>query len=244
MWILSRRCSGRSGARSQGGCRISTDHPSAGKSFAVGAPAGSRGAKEVRCMPTMVRLAENARERPIFEGSHRQGRTDGVSPPTSAFGTTLTGLFLRPPTADRRAASPRIRAASLPTPRSSPPNFATPQSEPPALEDIGAPSPATRSRAYPHLRLLRRGFVPLSRGRARLGSKRRPGVAARRGRGGLADVYGPPFADHRGRSTRCEDQARRARRALPNRDTWATRAAAVRARASKANGFDEGRYVR
>jgi hypothetical protein len=72
---------------------------------------------------------------------------DAVSPPTSAFGTTLIGLFPRPPTADRRAASPRLRAASLPTQRPSPPSFAMPQSGPPTLGDIAAPSPATRSRA-------------------------------------------------------------------------------------------------
>ena len=43
----------------------------------------------------------------------------------------------------------------------------------------------------------------------------------------LADV------DTRASSTRCEDQARGARCALPNRDTRATRTAAVRARVAR-----------
>jgi hypothetical protein len=86
------------------------------------------------------------------------------SPPTSAFDTTPIDLFPRPPTADRRAASPRVRVASAPTQQPWSPNLAPRQSEPPTLEDFVSPSPATRSRAYPNSVSLRRGFVPLSRG--------------------------------------------------------------------------------
>jgi hypothetical protein len=84
---------------------------------------------------------------------------------TSAFGTTPIGLFPRPPTADRRAASPRIRAASPPTRRPSSPNFATLQSEPPTLRDIAAPNLATRSRECLTSVSVKHGFVPLSRRR-------------------------------------------------------------------------------
>jgi hypothetical protein len=66
----------------------------------------------------------------------------------SAADTTLIGLFLEFPTADQRAASLRSPAASLRAPRRGPPNLATLQSEPPTLEDIAAPNPAIRSRAW------------------------------------------------------------------------------------------------
>jgi hypothetical protein len=95
-------------------------------------------------------------------GAHR-GLTESL--PTSAFGTTPIGLFPRPPTADRRAASPRPRASSPPTRRPSSPSFGTPQSEPPILRDIAAPNPAIRSRACLASVSLGRGFVPLSRRR-------------------------------------------------------------------------------
>jgi hypothetical protein len=52
-----------------------------------------------------------------------------------------------------------------PTRQPSSPSFATPQSEPPTLQDIAAPSPATRSREYPQLRVAETRFVPLSRQR-------------------------------------------------------------------------------
>src|SRR6516164_4307863 len=55
---------------------------------------------------------------------------------TCAFGTMSIGLSPRPPAADRRAASRRIRAASPPTQRLSSPDFARLQSEPPTLQDI------------------------------------------------------------------------------------------------------------
>jgi hypothetical protein len=101
-----------------------------------------------------------------------------VGPPISAFGTTPIGLFPRPPTADRRAASPRIRAASLPTQRPSIPKFAMPQSEPPILEDIAAPSPATRSRAYPHLRVAETRLCPTVPPEVGWDRQRRPGCGA------------------------------------------------------------------
>jgi hypothetical protein len=101
------------------------------------------------------------------------------SPPTSASGTKLIDLFLRPRTADRRAASPRIRAASLPTQRPSPPNFAMPQSESLTLEDIAAPNPATHSRACLALHVAETRLCPTVPPEASW-DQRRPGVAARR----------------------------------------------------------------
>jgi hypothetical protein len=85
--------------------------------------------------------------------------------PTSAFGTTPIGLFPRPPTADRRASSPRPRASPPPMPRPSSPSFGKLQSEPPILGDIAAPNLATRSRACLTSVSPRHGFVPLSRPR-------------------------------------------------------------------------------
>ena len=134
---------------------------------------------------------------------------------TSAFGTMPIDLSPRPPTADLRAASPRICAASPPTQRPSSPNFATLQSEPPTLLDIAAPNLATRSRACLTSVSLRHGFVPVSRRRQAAIDRDAPGFRRGAGRGRLAGVDGPPFADSRGSSTRSEDQAGRSRLAPP-----------------------------
>jgi hypothetical protein len=107
------------------------------------------------------RRPECPQERSGLRSARRAPRLT-ESLPTSAFGTTPIGLFPRPRTADRRAASPRPRATSPPTQRPSFPNFGTPQSEPPTLRDIAAPNPATRSRACVASVSLGRGFVPLS----------------------------------------------------------------------------------
>jgi hypothetical protein len=72
---------------------------------------------------------------------------------------------------------------------------------------------------------LRRGFVPLSRRRQAVVDRYAPGLRRGPGRGGLADVYDPAFANNERRPC----GARIQRRALPNRDTWATRTVAVRA---------------
>ena len=45
-------CSGRSGARSQDDCHISTGRPSSGRSFVVGVPGGFLGLRKARCTLT------------------------------------------------------------------------------------------------------------------------------------------------------------------------------------------------
>ena len=84
--ILSRRCSGRSGAPSPGGCPISTGRPSTAKFFAVGVLGGSQGSegspmhayawyvwrKTPRSGPSLkVRIGKAEAKRPIDFASGR-----------------------------------------------------------------------------------------------------------------------------------------------------------------------------